>query len=305
MSSAIAPMSSGLGSVVDPDEYFSGIILVVAPHMDDEVLACGGTIAMLADPSRVHIIFATDGMKSPSPVVPWRDSITPDLGEIRVRESQAAARMLGLKRDQLHFLRLPEARLRDCEGELRARIEELLRDIAPDHILVPFRYDRHPDHLAVTRSVVEARRRLHSQTAVSEYFVYYRWRLLEGRDVRRYIRSGLLVEVDTTGVAERKRAALRCFRTQTTCFYPWQTRPILTSALLDEVSFSPEVFLRRDRAGDGAAVFVRARLWIRIVHRLEPFLQRWKYRIGATLKRASRHPRAAAADAVARKPTAK
>ena len=35
----------------------------------------------------------------------------------------------------------------------------------------------------------------------------------------------------------------------------------------------------------GAAVFSNSVLRIHLVHRLEPFLQRWKYQIGAYLKR--------------------
>ena len=121
---------------------------------------------------------------------------------------------------------------------------------------------------------------------VSEYFVYHRWRLLPRRDVRRYIRPEYLLELPIADVAERKRASLDCFETQTTRYYDWQTRPILTPELLDDECARPEFFLRCDPAVRGAAVFSRAATWIRIAHRLEPRLQKWKYLVKANLTNA-------------------
>ena len=51
-------------------DRFAGTVLVVAPHMDDEALACGGLLAQLPDPTRIHVVYATDGTQSPAPVVP-------------------------------------------------------------------------------------------------------------------------------------------------------------------------------------------------------------------------------------------
>src|SRR5918993_3613102 len=71
----------------DPAQLFPGTILVVAPHMDDEVLACGGTIARLPSPARVHLVYATDGARSCSPVVPWIDATSAGLSSVRRAES--------------------------------------------------------------------------------------------------------------------------------------------------------------------------------------------------------------------------
>lgn len=270
---------------VDPAERFDGTILIVAPHMDDEVLACGGLMARLPDKERIHVVYATDGMKSPSPVLPWRDSISPDLGRLRMRESGAALAGLAIPKKNLTFLALPEARLRKNLLELRRLLVRHIRDLRPDHVLVPFRFDRHPDHLAVNRVVTEARDSGGHRAVLTEYFVYYRWRLLPGRDIRAYVRPALLFEIDITEVAERKRAALECFATQTTRFYPWQTRPILTPWLLDEECKGPEIFLRADPELRGAKVFTGAVPWIRTIHRLEPALKKWSYLLKSGLTR--------------------
>lgn len=269
-----APVSRESAAEEDP---LTGTLLIAAPHMDDEALACGGLIASRPDPRRVHVVYATDGMRSPAPVVRWRDEVSDDLGQIRRREAVAAMRLLGVPEENLHFLNLPEAELAKHHSALREGLRALVLELEPDCIAVPFRYDRHPDHLAVNRAVTAM---VHDGTVgatLLEYFVYYRSRLLPRRDVRRYLRPDHVLHLDIASVAARKRAALDCFKTQTTKFYAWQTRPILQPSLLDEECAAPEQFLRYDGALPGTRVFTGWVPWIRIAHRLEPVLVRWKY----------------------------
>jgi LmbE family N-acetylglucosaminyl deacetylase len=269
---------------ISPLDLFPGKLLVVAPHMDDELLACGGVMALLPQKQDIHVVYATDGMKSPAPIMA-QDAITPDLGERRVRESVAAMALLGVPEANLHFLRLPEAELTQHILPLRRQLLDCIMAIRPDHILLPFRYDRHPDHLAINRTLTTAREEGAFTAQLVEYFVYYRWRLLPGGDVRQYIRPPYLLEVETSSVAALKRQALDCFTSQTTIFYPWQTRPILTPQLLDDTAATPEYFLRYEEEMGGTAVFTHLVPWIKIAHRLEPFLQKRKYLLGASLKR--------------------
>jgi LmbE family N-acetylglucosaminyl deacetylase len=266
-------------------QLLMGKIVIVAPHMDDEALACGGLIAKLPHKERVHIIYATDGMKSPAPIIPGRDKISPDLGKARMQESIEAMKLLGVPEQNLHFLCLPEAQLKKHIFLLRDLLRAKIRRIAPNHIFVPFRYDRHPDHLAVNHAIVSDFRQGDTQPQLIEYFVYYRWRLMSKRDIRKYVRPQFLFKLEIGDVSQQKRQALDCFMSQTTIYYPWQTRPILTSILLDEECQNPEIFLISNDSSAGAAVFSNSVLWIHLVHRLEPFLQRWKYWIGAYLKR--------------------
>jgi LmbE family N-acetylglucosaminyl deacetylase len=265
-------------------QLFSGNIVIVAPHMDDEALACGGLIATLPDKDCIHIIYATDGMKSPAPIMPG-DTISSDLGKVRMQESTAAMKMLGVPEKNLHFLCLPEAELRENLSVLKNSLGEKLKQLAPQHILVPFRYDRHPDHLAVNHVVVSLVQQDIVNSQLIEYFVYYRWRLLPKRDIRKYIRPQYLFTLEISDVANLKRQSLDCFTSQTTIYYPWQTRPILTSMLLDEECQNSEYFLVADASLSGTAVFSNLILWIRLAHRLEPILLRWKYLTLSRLKR--------------------
>jgi LmbE family N-acetylglucosaminyl deacetylase len=243
-------------------------------------------MALHPDKRQVFVAYATDGMRSPAPVLP-HDQITPDLGEVRVRESQTAMAILGVSQANLHFLRLPEAELRAHVPALRRGLLALIDDIRPDFVFMPFRFDRHPDHLAVNHVLTAAHGEGRMEAALVEYFVYYRWRLLHKRDVRRYVRPAHLLTVDTQPVAARKRLALDAFRSQTTIFYPWQTRPILTPQLLDETCGEPEIFLRYNPAAAGARVFCGNVPWIRFAHRVEPRLLKWKYLLRSTLQRAT------------------
>lgn len=270
-------------------QLLTGKVVIVAPHMDDEALACGGLIAKLPHKDRIHIIYATDGMKSPAPILPGRDKISPDLGKTRVQESIQAMKVLGIPEHNLHFLCLPEAHLKKHISSLRTLLGDEIRRIAPTHIFVPFRYDRHSDHLAVNDAVMVELQQGVCQAQIIEYFVYYRWRLMAKRDIREYIRPQLLFKLEIGDVAQQKRQALDCFTSQTTIYYPWQTRPILTSMLLDEECQNPEFFLISNDSSAGSAVFSNSVLWIHLVHRLEPFLQRWKYLAGAYIKRIVRH----------------
>jgi len=274
-------------------QLLTGKIVIVAPHMDDEALACGGLIAQLPDKNRIHIIYATDGMKSPAPVIRRHDEISPDLGKVRMRESAEAMKLLGIPEQNLQFLCLPEAELQHHIPALQNALGEKLRQLAPQYIVAPFRYDRHLDHLALNHVVVLLLEQGIIDSQLIEYFVYYRWRLLPKRDIRKYIRPQYLFQLDISDVATLKRQSLDCFASQTTIYYPWQTRPILTPTLLDEECANPEYFLIPNASlspfdtlrATGTAVFSNLILWIQLAHRLEPILLRWKYLTLSILKR--------------------
>jgi LmbE family N-acetylglucosaminyl deacetylase len=263
---------------VTAEELLAGRVLLSVPHMDDGVLACGGTIAQLSDPSRVHVVYASDGRGSPEPVVPWRDRVTHDLFDVRRAEAIAAMSQLGVPEEQLHFLALPDRKLRSHGALLATQLRTIIDRVAPDRVLAPFRFDQNPDHLAVHAAV-----RRCAPRCLIEYFVYYRMRFLPGGDLRNDLRPELRMEVDIDAASRTKRVALDCFASQTTRFYTWQTRPNLTPELLDDVSAAPECFIRDAPAG--TRVFIRNATRIRILNRLEPTLKRPKDRTIALLRR--------------------
>src|SRR5688572_11904724 len=124
-------------------------ILILAPHMDDETLACGGTMLLHVDKAQIHCLFATDGARSPEPPLPWMGGPDPRLPETRRREALEAAATIGVPSANLRFLELPDGRLARLENELAASIAKALGEIRPAVLVAPFRYDVHPDHTAL------------------------------------------------------------------------------------------------------------------------------------------------------------
>lgn len=257
-------------------QAFQGNIAIIAPHMDDEVLACGGTIAQLPDKHFIHCIYATDGSQSPVPVYPWQGKVTVNLPSIRKREAQNAMRILGIPEGNLFFLDFPDSKLRYHKSELSLKFKECLDHIKPSLVLIPFRYDRHPDHIAVNQVMCDLKHSGDYHFNLMEYFVYYQWRLLPGRDVRKYVHPDQLIEIDILPESLLKKKALESYVSQTTLFFPWQHRPILPKERVEQVSRSAELFLRCDPNRPPSSVFRSLSTWIRIIHRVEPLLKNWK-----------------------------
>lgn len=270
--------------------FLDGSGVIFAPHMDDGTLGCGGMLARLPHKKAWHVVYATDGMRSPEPDIPWRDPVPPELGRIRQEEARSALSMLGIPAENVHFMGFPDGKLSRHKRELCQAMTEWIRAWRPDHVLVPFRYDRHPDHLVVNRVGTALVKTPKAGFDLIEYFVYGKWRLLPERYVQNYIRPELLRKVDIKAVAAIKRAALDAFKSQTTCFFDWQVRPTLSEALLDQACREPERFLPFAARFEGASIFARSALRIRVVHGLEPWLHKrrnqlsvlWRRMVGKT-----------------------
>jgi len=123
-------------------------ILVVAPHPDDEVLGCGGTIARFATAGeRVHVAIATQGR----PLFPAKQ-----VKQVR-SEARKASRILGV--DKLHFLDLPVTTLHLIpEHKLNAAFVKLMQLVKPDCVFIPFPGDRHQDHREIFDAMMVAMR---------------------------------------------------------------------------------------------------------------------------------------------------
>lgn len=135
-----------------------GRTVVVAPHADDESLACGGLLALLARQGvRAHVVVVTDGAASH----PGSTAFPPDrLAALRDAEVRHAVRILG-HGERTHALGLPDGATPapgtpafDAAAEALRR---LLADLAPETVVVPWRRDPHPDHVATWQLAHAAR----------------------------------------------------------------------------------------------------------------------------------------------------
>ena len=124
-----------------------GRVLVVAPHPDDEVLGCGGTIARLRHHGHdVHVAVVTTG----KPPQFSADLVT----QIR-RELVAAHDVLG--GTTVHYLDLPAAAL-DTVGaaQINSAVANVVGDVEPDTVFAPFFGDVHVDHQLVFNAALVA-----------------------------------------------------------------------------------------------------------------------------------------------------
>ncbi len=166
-------------------------LLVLATHPDDEVLGCGGLIALAARAgARVRVLVATDGAAGREGEDRARHAA------LRAAESRGAGELLGVAEHL--FLELPDGRLGE-QWTLVERLTRELADFAPDTLVAPSPLELHADHLALAAAAAAALAARPAQRA-----------LLYG--VNTAVPATLLLDV--TPVSSEKQAALARFVTQ-------------------------------------------------------------------------------------------
>lgn len=165
-------------------------VLVLAPHPDDEVFGCGGTLARMAESGAVIcVVVATDGAA--------RATNHSDAIATREAESRTAATVLGLP--EPIFWRLPDGGL-NYDEELVARIVKVITDWQADLVLAPSALESHPDHYALALAASEAVRRHPDGLTIAFY------------EVGVPLKPNTLVDI--TPVLKKKHAAMTCFKSE-------------------------------------------------------------------------------------------
>ena len=205
---------------MNPDHLLApgAVLMVVAPHPDDESLAAGGLIQRaLANGARVHIVFVTDGDNNPWPQrvlerrVFIRAAQRQRWGERRRLEAQHALQELGATTAAVHRLQWPDggvtSKLVDETATSIAQWRALIDEIEPTLLVLPDRADAHPDHSAlhVLLELVLDGLPLARQPHCLGYLLHGSARVEESR------RASLEL---TQQEAARKRAAILAHRSQ-------------------------------------------------------------------------------------------
>lgn len=129
---------------LEPAEWRDARVLVLAPHPDDELIGCGGTLCRLVSAgAKVSILQATDGGQLES----LCDLPQARRKTVRLEEAERVAAALGAG---LVLWREEDGRLR-CSGETVAKLARLLDELRPTHVFTPFLGDRHGDHRTLSR----------------------------------------------------------------------------------------------------------------------------------------------------------
>jgi len=113
--------------------------LVIAPHLDDETIALGGTIKKLSkNKSQINVIIVGGHLP---PLYKKEDY------QITKNESKKALKILGVKK--VYYLDIPALEFhRKYYNTLNSKINALMNDFNPTTVFIPFP-DRHIDHRTV------------------------------------------------------------------------------------------------------------------------------------------------------------
>jgi LmbE family N-acetylglucosaminyl deacetylase len=155
-------------------------ILLIAPIQGDEAIGCSGVLSANAHKKgSLEIIYCTKD--------------TPE----RMKEAEKAASLLGSKRN--HFLQFPEKHLTDnkdfCENLIK-----LFNNIKPAVVFLPFWFDNHPTHIALSKALLRIRKKIELEFVVYAYGV---WTPIIPNCV-----------FDITDEWESKKKVLECYKSQ-------------------------------------------------------------------------------------------
>ena len=200
--------------------------MVLAPHPDDETLGAGGLIArlrLLGVP--VTVVALTDGEGA------YTDA--EGLAEIRIQEQTTALARLGVPRESIHRLGLPDRYLMENEDQLYA---EVLRLAEPQtHLVAPWTRDFHPDHEAAGR--IAARVARAKGLALTSY-LFWTWH----RGSPETLPTVSMVSLSLS--EEEREMKLRALSSHASQLEHPDGQPILSDELLAPARRSFEVYIR-------------------------------------------------------------
>jgi len=161
-----------------PSPLCRGPVLVLAPHVDDEAIGCGGTLLRHAGQGdAVHVAYVLEDATQQA---------------ARQAEGQRASQMLGAAASHL---RCP----RDRAAVGRA-LRPLIEQVEPAVIYAPWLLDNHESHLLVAHALADL---LEQGVACGEVWGYEVWTPLIPNRI-----------VDITAVLQRKAAVLQQYASQ-------------------------------------------------------------------------------------------
>ncbi len=179
-----------------------GRVMVLAPHMDDETIGCGGAIARHAQAgAQIQVVFLTDGRDGSSalPQFSGEERIRKELELVATRKDEARRALEVLGTTDLVFLDAIDGRLAETTG-IAARLREALEKFRPEIVYLPCFLEQHPDHRAASVFLLEATRGTNCNFDIFSYEV---WTTLV---------PNCFIEIDS--VIEIKKKALAQYQSQ-------------------------------------------------------------------------------------------
>jgi LmbE family N-acetylglucosaminyl deacetylase len=225
-------------------------VVVFAPHPDDEVLGCGGTIAKKSkEGARVSIVFLTDGRNflkdfgilEPSPL---------ELKSIRKEEAIRATDVLGVPQEDLVFLDIEDGTLKQNERVASEKIGRVLNE-STKSVYFPQKKEFHTDHREANYLLKAVIRHKNFHPLEYQYPIAWVYPLnllprLRPQHMQSVIMSQLLeqnfIHEDISEFLSAKKAALKEYRSQLTIISREQKRPALKDSFVKSFLKNYELF---------------------------------------------------------------
>lgn len=192
-------------------------VLVFAPHPDDEVLGCGGTIARyIKEGNDVYVCVVTSGFP---PIYEKDYQLAQENGwpHVQYPDIMKAHKLLGIK--ETFFLQFPTVMLETVPRyELNGKIGKLVQRLKPEVVFIPHFGDMQRDHTLVSEAVMVAVRPKYDGTV---RYVYSYETLSETEWNIPHATNAFIPNtfVDIEPYLEKKKEAMSCFTTQI-CEFP-------------------------------------------------------------------------------------
>lgn len=179
-------------------------VLVIAPHPDDEVLGCGGTIAKRA--AEGHDVFVCVVTKGCEPLFPPEQ-----VQQVRA-ECEKADQLLGVK--ETCFLDFPAAMLEQVPRyKLNDALSNVIQTIKPEEVYIPHRGDMQIDHKMIVDAAMVGLRPKYKHIVRSIYA--YETLSETGWDLPNTTNEFIpTVYEDISSFLEKKLQAMRVFDSQ-------------------------------------------------------------------------------------------
>jgi len=179
-------------------------ILVIAPHPDDEVLGCGGTI--VKHTSRGDEVYLCIVTKTYTPE--WSE----DEAKERREEVLRVNKILGIKKT--YFLDLPTVKLDTIpQKELNDLISQVINEVQPEVVYIPHQGDANKDHRLVFEAAMVATRPI-PDSATKKVLCYET--LSETEWAAPFEESAFIpnVWIDISGVLATKLKAMSAYKSE-------------------------------------------------------------------------------------------
>lgn len=158
-------------------------ICILAPHPDDETIACGGLLSLYA--KQCDVICLTDGCYGDPDIKPAK------MAQIREKEFETVMHKIGV--NSFLMLGIEDSKLSKNQTKFNSLN---LRNY--DYILIPGPNDSHPDHMAVAKMLTK------SMSGKAQIVYYEIWNTLQNQT--HY--------VDISAVVDKKHKLINLYKSQ-------------------------------------------------------------------------------------------